>query len=213
MDNNTRKVLEIIRSPKNGMRHTNPVVIDIKDKDLSWVYLTGGALNSIMGWLGEYYPNDITEVPADKAKVHTGNKFICLDEPEKRYWNGIVEWSSNFGTYEWWQHDDIMEWFPHFDRYTLRYSTQIEPLQNITEWIKIDREFSFKMETLIKKHDLKLKWEFPWIKPRYKRVPWVTKIYEETLPKFKRVVNESTELQKKLQDYLAPDYEHYIKAV
>ena len=78
MDNNTRKVLEIIRSPKNGMRHTNPVVIDIKDKNLSWVYLTGGALNSIMGWLGEYYPNDITEVPADKAKDHTGNKFICL---------------------------------------------------------------------------------------------------------------------------------------
>jgi hypothetical protein len=106
-----------------------------------------------------------------------------------------------------------MEWFPHFDRYTLRYSEQIDQVQNVTEWIKIDREFSFKMENMIKKHDLNLKWEFPWVRPRYKRVPWVTKIYEEIVPKFKTVVNESTELQKKLQEYLAPDYDHYIKAV
>ena len=76
-----------------------------------------------------------------------------------------------------------------------------------------DRDFSFKMENMIKKHDLNLKWEFPWVRPRYKRVPWVTKIYDDILPKFKAVVNESTELQKKLQEYLAPDYDYYIKAV
>ena len=61
--------------------------------------------------------------------------------------------------------------------------------------------------------DFKLKWEFPWIRPRYKTVEWVTKIYEDIMPKFKAVVNESPELQKKLQEYLAPDYEYYIKAV
>lgn len=210
---NTDTVLKIIRSPQNGMRHTNPVVFDIKDKDLSWLHLTGGAQNSIMGWLQKYHRDDLSEVPMDKVKEHTGKKFVCLQEPEKRYWDGIVEWSSNFGTYEWWQHDDIMEWFPHFDRYTLRYSTQIEQVQNVTEWIKIDREFGFKMETLIKKYDFKLKWEFPWIRPRYKTVEWVTKIYEDIMPKFKAVVNESPELQKKLQEYLAPDYEYYIKAV
>ena len=213
MDNNTKKVLDIIRSPTNGMRHKNAVIIDIKGKDMSYLHLTGGAQNSIMQWLQGYHKDDISEVPMDKVKDHTGNKFVCLAEPEKRYWSGVVEWSTNFGTHEWWQHDDIMEWFPHFDRYTLRYSEQIDQVQNVTEWIKIDREFSFKMENMIKKHDLNLKWEFPWVRPRYKRVPWVTKIYEEIVPKFKTVVNESTELQKKLQEYLAPDYDHYIKAV
>ncbi len=210
---NTDTVLNIIRSPQNGMRHKNAVVFDIKGKDLSWLHLTGGAQNSIMTWLQGYHKDDLSEVPKDKVKDHTGKKFVCLNEPEHRYWTGIVEWSSNFGTYEWWQHDDIMEWFPHFDRYTLRYSEQIDQVQNVTEWIKIDREFGFKMENLIKKYDFNLKWEFPHVRPRYKKVEWVEKIYEEIMPKFKDVVKNSNELSKKLEDYLAPDYDYYIKAV
>ena len=33
------------------------------------------------------------------------------------------------------------------------------------------------------------------------------------MPKFKDVVKNSNELSKKLEDYLAPDYDHYIKAI
>ena len=69
------------------------------------------------------------------------------------------------------------------------------------------------MEPLIKKYDLNLKWEFPWVRPRYKKVKWVETIFESVLPKFQDVVKNSNELSKKLEDYLAPDYEHYIKAV
>ena len=69
------------------------------------------------------------------------------------------------------------------------------------------------MENLIKKYDFNLKWEFPHVRPRYKKVKWVEKIYEEIMPKFKDVVNNSNELSKKLEEYLAPDYDYYIKAV
>jgi len=59
---NIDTVLNIIRSPQNGMRHKDAVVIDIKGKDISFLHLTGGAQNSIMAWLNGYHRDDFKEV-------------------------------------------------------------------------------------------------------------------------------------------------------
>ena len=209
---NIDTVLNIIRSPQNGMRHKNAVVFDIKGKDLSWLHLTGGAQNSIMTWLQGYHKDDLSEVPKDKVKDHTGKKFVCLNEPEHRYWTGIVEWSSNFGTYEWWQHDDIMEWFPHFDRYTWRYSDQIEGVPEIKHLMKLDNNLSDKMEALGKEYGINCPYGIEKVRPRYKKVKSVIRIHENITPKFKKLVEDSPELSQKLDDYLAPDVWHYKKA-
>ena len=65
---NIDTVLNIIRSPSNGMRHKDAVVVDIKGKDISWLHLTGGAQNSIMSWLQGYHKDDISEVPKRQSQ-------------------------------------------------------------------------------------------------------------------------------------------------
>ena len=135
-----------MRSPQNGMRLKNPVIMDI-NKKVGWLWLTGGAMNSMIAWLNEFHLNEFKEVAKDDVMKYDKDIFAILKEPEKRYWDGITEWSTCWGTHEWWQHDDIMEWFPHFDRYTLRYSDVIEQVPEIKHLWKLDNNLSDRMES------------------------------------------------------------------
>lgn len=207
-----QRILDIIRSPRNGMRLKNPVVMDIDKSNLSWLVLTGGAMHSIMNWLQKHHRDQIRELRSEEITSNTKDVLAVLGEPEHRYWTGIIEWSSNFGVYEWWKHDDIMEWFPHFDRYTLRYSDLIDQLPVVKHTFKVSPNLSVNMQDIIKQYDLKLKFDFPHTKPRYKWATDITKIYDEILPKFKKLVKQSPELSNKLFEYLQPDYTYFNKA-
>ena len=204
-------ILDIMRSPQNGMRLKNPAIIDINDK-VGWLWLTGGAVNSMIAWLNEFHLNEFSEVAKDDLMKYDKQIFAILKEPEKRYWDGITEWSTCWGEYEWWQHDDIMEWFPHFDRYTWRYSDQIDGVPEIKHLLKLDNDLSDKIEALAKQYDFKCPYGIEKIRPRYKKDKTVIKIHETITPKFKKLVEDSPELSQKLQDYLAPDVWYYKKA-
>ena len=204
-------ILDIMRSPQNGMRIKNPVIMDINDK-VGWLWLTGGAVNSMIAWLNEFHLNEFKEVAKDDVMKYDKQIFAILKEPEKRYWDGITEWSTCWGEYEWWQHDDIMEWFPHFDRYTWRYSDQIDGVPEIKHLLKLDNDLSDKIEALAKQYDFKCPYGIEKVRPRYKKDKTVIKIHETITPKFKKLVEDSPELSQKLQDYLAPDVWYYKKA-
>jgi hypothetical protein len=204
-------ILNIMRSPHNGMRAKNPAIIDINEK-VGWLHLTGGAVHSIMAWLNEFHLNEFKEIANDKIETYDKDVFAVLADPEKRYWNGITEWSTCWGDYEWWQHDDIMEWFPHFDRYTLRYSEQIDGVKEVKHFLKLDNNLSDKIEDLAKQYDFKCPYGIEKIRPRYKKDKDVIKLHETITPKFKKLVQDSAELKQKLEDYLAPDVWYYHKA-
>ena len=204
-------ILNIMRSPDNGMRLKNPAIIDINEK-VGWLHLTGGAVHSMMAWLNEFHLNEFKEVANEKLETYDKDVFAILADPEKRYWNGITEWSTCWGDYEWWQHDDIMEWFPHFDRYTLRYSEQIDGVKEVKHFLKLDNNLSDKIEDLAKQYDFKCPYGIEKIRPRYKKDKDVIKLHETITPKFKKLVQDSAELKQKLEDYLAPDVWYYHKA-
>ena len=204
-------ILEIMRRPDNGMRLKNSVIIDINEK-AGWLWLTGGAVHSMMAWLNEMHLNEFKEVPKDDLPNYDKDVFAILAEPEKRYWNGITEWSSCWGDYEWWQHDDIMEWFPHFDRYTWRYSDQIEGVKEVKHLLKLDKNLSDKIEGLATQYDFKCPYGIEKVRPRYKKEKAIIKLHETITPKFKQLVKDSPELSQKLEDYLAPDVWYYAKA-
>ena len=206
-----KTILEIMRRPDNGMRLKNPVIIDINDK-AGWLHLTGGAVNSMIAWLNEFHLNEFKEVAKDDVMKYDKQIFAILKEPEKRYWDGITEWSTCWGEHEWWQHDDIMEWFPHFDRYTWRYSDQIDGVPEIKHLLKLDNDLSDKIDALAKQYDFKCPYGIEKVRPRYKKDKSVIKIHETITPKFKKLVEESAELSQKLEDYLAPDVWYYKKA-
>ena len=193
------------------MRLKNPVIIDINDK-AGWLHLTGGAVHSMIAWLNEFHLNEFKEIEKDKLESYDKDVFAILKEPEQRYWDGITEWSTCWGEYEWWQHDDIMEWFPHFDRYTWRYSDQIDGVPEIKHLLKLDNDLSDKIEALAKQYDFKCPYGIEKVRPRYKKDKSVIKIHENITPKFKKLVEESAELRQKLEDYLAPDVWYYKKA-
>lgn len=206
-----KTILEIMRRPDNGMRLKNPVIIDINDK-AGWLHLTGGAVHSMIAWLNEFHLNEFKEIEKDKLESYGKDVFAILKEPEQRYWDGITEWSTCWGEHEWWQHDDIMEWFPHFDRYTWRYSDQIDGVPEIKHLLKLDKDLSDKIEALAKQYDFKCPYGIEKVRPRYKKDKSVIKIHETITPKFKKLVEESAELSQKLEDYLAPDVWYYKKA-
>ena len=204
-------ILEIMRRPNNGMRIKNPVIIDINEK-AGWLHLTGGAVHSMIAWLNEFHLNEFKQVEADKIESYDKDVFAILKEPEQRYWDGITEWSTCWGTHEWWQHDDIMEWFPHFDRYTWRYSDQIDGVKEVKHLLKLDNDLSDKIEALAKQYDFKCPYGIEKVRPRYKKDKAVIEIHETITPKFKSLVQESPELSQKLEEYLAPDVWYYAKA-
>ena len=204
-------ILEIMRRPDNGMRLKNPVIIDINEK-AGWLHLTGGAVHSMIAWLNEFHLNEFKEIEKDKLESYDKDVFAILKEPEQRYWDGITEWSTCWGEYEWWQHDDIMEWFPHFDRYTWRYSDQIDGVPEIKHLLRLDNDLSDKIEALAKQYDFKCPYGIEKVRPRYKKDKSVIKIHGTITPKFKKLVEESAELRQKLEDYLAPDVWYYKKA-
>ena len=204
-------ILKIVRHPDNGMRIKNSVIVDINNK-LGWLWLTGGAMTSMTAWLNEFHLNEFKEVPKDDLMKYDKPIFAILKEPNQRYWDGITEWSTCWGEYEWWQHDDIMEWFPHFDRYTWRYSDQIEGVPEIKHLMKLDNDLSDKMEALGKEYGLNCPYGIEKVRPRYKKVKSVIRIHENITPKFKKLVEDSPELSQKLDDYLAPDLWYYKKA-
>ena len=206
-----KTILEIMRRPDNGMRLKNPVIIDINNK-AGWLHLTGGAVNSMIAWLNEFHLNEFKEVAKDDVMKYDKQIFAILKEPEQRYWDGITEWSTCWGEHEWWQHDDIMEWFPHFDRYTWRYSDQIDGVPEIKHLLKLDKDLSDKIEALAKQYDFKCPYGIEKVRPRYKKDKQVIKIHETITPKFKSLVQESPELSRKLEEYLAPDVWYYAKA-
>ena len=206
-----KTILEIMRRPDNGMRLKNSVIIDINDK-AGWLHLTGGAVHSMIAWLNEFHLNEFKEIEKDKLESYDKDVFAILKEPEQRYWDGITEWSTCWGEHEWWQHDDIMEWFPHFDRYTWRYSDQIDGVPEIKHLLKLDKDLSDKIEALAKQYDFKCPYGIEKVRPRYKKDKSVIKIHETITPKFKKLVEESAELSQKLEDYLAPDVWYYKKA-
>ena len=200
-----------MRRPDNGMRIKNPVIIDINEK-VGWLHLTGGAVHSMIAWLNEFHLNEFKEIETDKIESYDKDVFAILKEPEQRYWDGITEWSTCWGTHEWWQHDDIMEWFPHFDRYTWRYSDQIDGVKEVKHLLKLDNNLSDKIEALAKQYDFKCPYGIEKVRPRYKKDKAVIEIHETITPKFKSLVQESPELSQKLEEYLAPDVWYYAKA-
>ena len=205
-----KNILDIILSPNNGMRSNKAMVIDIMNTDWNYLHLTGGAHRSVMQYLKDNYSGQFTEYkyPNDTK----GKTFCILQEPKERWYKGIIEWSACWGEYEWWKNDKVMEWFPHFDRFTLRYSEQIEQVPSIDKIFKLDKDLEDKMTQFITEQKLNHELHFPHIKSRYKTVKWVRTIYNFVQPKFKQFMDDNLVLQKKLDDYLAPDYLLYDKA-
>ena len=73
-------------------------------------------------------------------------------------------------------------------------------------------QVSDKIEKLGEQYGMNCPYGIDKIRPRYKKDKTTKKIHETITPKFKQLVNDSPEMKRKLEDYLAPDVWYYAKA-
>ena len=88
--------LGIILSHDNHMRDKDPYIYDIPGSDLCWLHNCGSAAKSTMHWLRRDYgkPHMVTKLKPDEIKQNTKPAFVLLQEPEYRWWTGVIEWGT-----------------------------------------------------------------------------------------------------------------------
>ena len=203
--------IAIILSPENKMRDKTPYVYDIPESNLCWLHNCGSASKSTLQWLGKDH-GDMRKMTDEQLKENKKPAFVLLQEPEYRWWTGVIEWASGFNDYAWWTHDKIMEWWPHFDRFTLAPWEVIEQTK-VEHFIKVGPDLNEKMQDFAKEHNLKMYGNFPYVKPRWRHVKYINQMAEALRPALKNEMRRRPELQLKLNEYLEKDYEYYNKTI
>ena len=68
------------------------------------------------------------------------------------------------------------------------------------------------MQNFAKEHNLKMYGDFPYVRPRWRTVPYITRMAEALKPELQTLMRRNPELRQKLDEYLEKDYEYYNKA-
>ena len=205
--------LGIILGPDNHMRDKEPYIYDIPGADLCWLHNCGSASKSTMSWLRRDYGKDhlVTKLTPEQVKENTKPAFVLLQEPEYRWWTGVIEWGTNFSDYAWFKNEKLMEWWPHFDRFTLSPWEVIEQTK-VDHFIRVGPDLNDRMQSFAREHNLKMYGDFPYVKPRYRKVDYIKRMAEALRPALKTQMRRRPELRNKLDEYLEKDYEYYNKA-
>ncbi len=154
---------------------------------------------------------DMRKMTSEQLEANEKPAFVLLQEPEYRWWTGIMEWGSCFEDYAWFRNEKIMEWWPHFDRFTLAPWEVIEQTK-VEHFIKVSPDLNEKMQDFAKEHNLKMYGDFPYAKPRWRTVPYITQMAEALKPELQTLMRRNPELRQKLDQYLEKDYQYYNKA-
>ena len=202
--------LAIILSPENKMRDKTPYVYDIPESNLCWLHNCGSAAKSTLHWLGKEYGN-MRKMTTEQLKENQKPAFVLLHEPEYRWWTGIIEWATGFEDYAWFRNQKIMEWWPHFDRFTLAPWEVIEQTK-VEHFIKVGPDLNETMQNFAREHNLKMYGNFPYVKPRWRHVKYITQMAEALKIELKTEMRRNPELRQKLDTYLEKDYQYYNKA-
>ncbi len=202
--------LQIIFGPESQLRNKDPYIYDFTDQNLCWLHNCGSASKSVLQWLNRDYGKQ-SKLSQDKVNENQKPAFMLMQEPEYRWWTGVIEWGTNFNDYAWFKNEQVMEWWPHFDRFTLAPWELIEQV-NVKHLIKVGPDLPEKMTNFCREQNLKLYGGFPYKKPRWRTVEYINKMAVALKPALQKEMKNRPELRQKLDEYLAKDYEYYNKA-
>ena len=212
MPTEIERTLTIIRENKKSFLDSTPYLYELPDTNWKYLHMSGCASRSVMQWLKNEYEG-YRRMPIDEIKENKDPVFCFLAEPEYRWWTGVVEWSTNFGDYAWFKNESVMECWPHFDRFTLNYSTLIEQVPNVKKFIKISPTLNLSVQEFARSEKLRLYGDFPYVKPRYRTVGYIKEMAKVLKPELNKLMDSKPELRQQLRDYVAPDYKYYNKAI
>ena len=202
--------IAILLSPESKMRSKEPYIYDLPESNLCWLHNCGSASKSTLQWLRRDYGN-MHKMNTEETKANEKPAFVLLQEPEYRWWTGVIEWSTNFDDYAWFKNEKLMEWWPHFDRFTLAPWEVIEQTK-VEHFIKVEHNLNEKMQNFAREHNLKMYGDFPYKKPRWRTVDYIARMGKALKPVLQKEIKRRPELKQKLDEYLEKDYYYYNKA-
>ena len=65
------------------------------------------------------------------------------------------------------------------------------------------------MQNFAKEQNLKMYGEFPYIKPRWRKVDYIKRMGEALKPELQKLMRRNPDLRQKLDEYLEKDYHYY----
>jgi hypothetical protein len=68
------------------------------------------------------------------------------------------------------------------------------------------------MKSFAREHNLKMYGDFPYIKPRHRKIDYIKKMADALRPALKNLMRRRPDLRQKLDEYLEKDYQYYNKA-
>ena len=211
------QTLAIIFSGDSKLRESTPLIYQMPDKEESdnekrmrWHFLTNSATNSVKHWLTTEYGTPVLQTLPLEENKDQSEMFALIRDPKERWWSGVREWMHNLPWYSWWENEKLMDQWPHFNRFTIAQHVTLDqaPAQH---YIKVDHRINDRMVNFARKHRLRLYGPFRWV--QNKRHNWADrkKMEDKGRSQLEKWLAKNPTYQKKLDDYLEPDYQYWNK--
>lgn len=208
------QTLEIIFSPESRLRETIPLVYQLPnaatlpgEARIRYLSQTGCADKTIRQWLSTEYTDIELQMP-DQTYQDQSEIFALVREPTERWWSGIRMWMGNLPWYAWWQNDRVMQQWPHFSRFTLNQSTILDQAKP-QHLIKCDLNLSTRIYDFARRHRLRLYGPLAHVKNHRHTNLELKKMEDKGRSQLEAWLKKNPDHQKKLDEYLAPDYAYW----
>lgn len=207
---------QIILSPDSKLRESFPVIYQLpeaathdKEGRVRYMDQTCCADKSIRRWLNQEYGAIELQMP-DKEHTDQSEIFALVREPEQRWWSGVREWMNNLPWYAWWLDEQIMQFWPHFNRFTLNQSTSLDQAKP-QHLIKCDENLAPRIANFARKMKLRQYGKLDWVKNARYANPEKKRMEDKGQQQLEAWLRKNPNYQKKLDDYLEPDYNWWNK--
>lgn len=217
-----QETLKIILSADSKLREIKPILYALpKDEHMpkGWTNLKRmryldhdlSAGRNIKRWLWRDYSPELVlqEPPFDKHEDQS-EIFTGIRHPLERWWSGIRDFMYFLPYYSWWENEQIMTQWPHFHRATLRLHDVMEQVKP-QHLIKIDQDIDQRLCNFARKHNLLYYGNLPHERHIRHRRPDIMKMEKQGEKQLKQWLLKNPTWQKKLDDYLEPDWQYWDK--
>lgn len=212
------QTIAIILDPQSRIRETNPLVYEMpKDKmadhetRMRYFDLPDGDLSkSMRRWMITEYGDSVLQKEPIEDDQDQSPIFAVIREPQERWWGGVREWMTNLPWYSWWENEQIMQYFPHFNRFTMNMDTTLKKVK-VTHFIKGDKDLPERFANFCRKHRLRQYGKLPMV-PNLSDADTNRKNMQDVgVQQLKKWLRKNPDYKKKLDDYLAHDYKYWNK--
>ena len=214
------EAIKIILGPESKLRDKTPRIYQLPEeknmpkqftnlKRMRFLNHDVSAGRNIKRWLWrDYNPEIILQQPPFDKYEDQSEIFSLIRQPDQRWWSGIKDMFYFMPYYSWWNNDDIMQQWPHFTRGTLRIHDIMQDIKP-KHLIKCDDGLNDRIIKFAKTHGLLCYGNIPHEKALRHSKPDIKKLEDQGVKELKAWLRKNPDRQKKLEDYLDPDWQYW----